>query len=77
MIKPIAATLLLSFASLSAHAASAHPASSWRCDYIYEGDIADSHYVEAHSQRQAMQRTRAWAAGQNIRINRFLGCQRG
>jgi hypothetical protein len=45
MIKPIAATLLLSFASLSAHAAS-----TWRCDYIYEGDIADSHYVEANSQ---------------------------
>ncbi|KRG73389.1 hypothetical protein ABB28_11020 [Stenotrophomonas chelatiphaga] len=70
MIKPIAATLLLSFASLSAHAAS-----TWRCDYIYEGDIADSHYVEANSQSQAMQRTREWAAGQNFLIDRFLGCR--
>lgn len=68
MIKTLAATLLLSFASLSAHAA------TWRCDFIYEGDIADSHYVEADSEEQAMQRVREWAAGENFLIDDFIGC---
>ncbi|MBJ7517369.1 MAG: hypothetical protein JHC82_14540 [Stenotrophomonas sp.] len=69
MIKTLAATLLLSFASFSAHAA------SWRCDFIYDGDIADTHFVEADSEEQAMQRVREWAAGEHFLIDDFIGCR--
>lgn len=67
-MKTLAATLLLSVASLSAHAA------SWRCDFVYDGDIAETHFVEADSAEQAMQRVREWAAGEHFLIDAFIGC---